>query len=253
MRIVQVPVLDDNYAYLLIDEESGEAAAVDPAVPSPLLSAAERENVKITTVLTTHHHWDHAQGNDEMAAAIPGLTVVGGDDRISSMTTKVTQDDKLTLGAIDISVLFTPCHTTGHVLYFVNDPRHDDEPPSLFSGDTLFVGGCGKFFEGNGAQMYEALCKKIAALPHSTQVQCGHEYTVSNLRFAASLTPDNVTVKEKLQWATERREKSLTTVPSTVGEELTYNPFMRVESDEIKAALGLPITTAPEEVMTVLR
>ena len=177
---------------------------------------------------------------------------MGGDDRIPAMTQKVGEGDVLKVGGITIKVLFTPCHTTGHVLYLAEHPGKK-EAPALFSGDTLFVGGCGKFFEGDGNQMYDALCKKIPSLPHETEVHCGHEYTVSNLKFAHALLPESVAVKEKLDWAVARRADKLTTVPSTIGEELLYNPFMMCDDSVVKKAAGLAEDASGGEVMAMVR
>ena len=135
-----------------------------------------------------------------------------------------------------MKVLFTPCHTTGHVLYYID---YQDQK-YLFSGDTLFLAGCGKFFEGTADQMADALIHQVRALPKDTQVMCGHEYSVSNLQFAKSVDPDNEVLKNKLAWAIEQRKANKSTVPSTLEEELAYNPFMRVDQDIIKNAVGKP-------------
>jgi len=250
-RVVPVPVLSDNYAYLLIDKRDNIAAVVDPAEPNKLLATAEHEGVPVRAIYTTHHHWDHAGGNEELLKKLPhGIPVYGGDDRIPGLTNKVKHGDKLQLGGTDVEVLFTPCHTSGHVLFLAGN---DASPKALFSGDTLFIGGCGRFFEGTAEQMYEALVKKVSKLPHDTQLYCGHEYTVKNLQFASSVDKDNEHLKAKLKWAEERRAQGLPTIPSTIGEELQCNPFMRVEKDELKRALDLPTNSDPVQVMAKLR
>jgi len=205
MKITPIDVLGEsaNYAYLVIDEHSKEAAAVDPADPEKVISAAQKEGVKITTILTTHHHWDHADGNPGMCEKIPGLKVVGADDRIPKLNHKVKDGDKFNIGQLEVLVRFVPCHTTGHVYYIVKGGQH--QPLALFSGDTLFIAGCGKFFEGTAEQMRYALMEVAAKLPGDTQVWCGHEYTVGNLKFALSVDPNNKILQDKLEWAQKKK------------------------------------------------
>jgi len=250
MKIVQVPVLKDNYAYLIIDEKQNVAAAVDPAEAKTVFDAAKSHNVTIESILTTHHHWDHAQGNAELLAMVPGIPVIGGDDRVTAITKKVTGGDNLKVGSLDVKVHFTPCHTTGHVLYEVSDPSHSTQASALFTGDTLFIAGCGRFFEGTAKEMYHNLIEVISGLPSQTQIYCGHEYTVKNLEFAITLEPNNEAVKSKLAWAKSQRGNSLSTIPSTVAEELTYNPFMRVREKIMAEVTGL---TDPVEIMKEIR
>jgi hydroxyacylglutathione hydrolase len=252
-RVVPVPVLSDNYAYLLIDERDKVAAAVDPVEPKKVLEAAEKEGVPIKAIYTTHHHWDHAGGNEELLKALPaGTPVYGADDRIPGLTHKVANAEVLQLGSTGVKVLFTPCHTAGHVLFLAGS---DHAPRALFSGDTLFIGGCGRFFEGTAQQMYHALHDVCAQLPQDTQVWCGHEYTVKNLQFAQSVEKDNQELQAKLKWAEERRgqEPPLPTIPSTIRDELQCNPFMRVNRESVKRALGLDTEADPIEAMAKLR
>eukprot|EP01094_Clydonella_sp_ATCC50884_P012165 TRINITY_DN2209_c0_g1_i1.p2 TRINITY_DN2209_c0_g1~~TRINITY_DN2209_c0_g1_i1.p2 ORF type:complete len:297 (-),score=114.17 TRINITY_DN2209_c0_g1_i1:234-1019(-) len=253
MRVIAVPVLDDNYAYLLCDDEGGASAAVDPAQPQKVLEAAKAHSAPpITTILTTHHHWDHADGNEEMVQLLGGsVTVVGGDDRIPALNKKVADGDVVMVGNIAVNVLFTPCHTTGHVLYYVAEGG--GAAPALFSGDTLFVGGCGRFFEGTAEQMHAALNGKVAALPDPTRLFCGHEYTSANLAFALLLEPANPPLLAKAEWAKRQREEGQPTIPSTLGEEKAYNPFMRVHVPAVKRAVGLPEAAPPHEVMAAVR
>jgi len=248
MKIVQVPVLKDNYSYLIIDEKQNVAAAVDPAEPNKVVEAASMHNVKIGIVLTTHHHSDHAGGNTEMLTKVPGIDIVGGEDRVTAVTKIVKGGDTFNVGSLNVKVHFTPCHTKGHVLYEVSDPSQG--PAALFTGDTLFIGGCGRFFEGNAEEMYSNLIKVIAKLPAHTQIFCGHEYTVRNLEFATTLEPNNDAIKNKLAWARVQRENGLSTVPSTVAEEMTFNPFMRVGEKSLAEATGL---TDPIAIMKEIR
>ncbi|XP_056358883.1 uncharacterized protein LOC130259031 isoform X2 [Oenanthe melanoleuca] len=192
MKVKVISVLEDNYMYLVIEESTREAVAVDAAVPKRLLEIVRKEDVVLRAILTTHHHWDHARGNEELAQLLPGLRVFGADERIGALTHK--------FGAIRVRCLFTPCHTSGHMCYFMWE---DDSPdaPALFSGDTLFVGGCGQFFEGTAEQMHTNLTQILGTLPKDTKVFCGHECTVRNLKFALKVEPENEVVKEKLAWA----------------------------------------------------
>uniref|UniRef100_A0A7S1G503 hydroxyacylglutathione hydrolase n=1 Tax=Bicosoecida sp. CB-2014 TaxID=1486930 RepID=A0A7S1G503_9STRA len=251
MVLVQpVPMLDDNYGYLIIDEESKVAAAVDAVEPAKVEAAAAAAGVSVELVLTTHNHWDHAGGNEEYASLKAGLTIVGGvGDGAAGTTREVSHDDTLTIGAISIRVLATPCHTPGHVCYLAEDPR-DDSPGAVFTGDTLFSSGCGKFNAGTPAQMHHALNVVLAKLPGETEVYNGHEYTVSNLRFARSVEPENAAMREKEEWAVTQIAAGKTTLPSTIANELATNPFMRLGEEAVLAYTG---KTDPVDVIMELR
>ncbi|KAJ4970417.1 hypothetical protein NE237_003516 [Protea cynaroides] len=247
MKILHVPCLGDNYSYLIIDESSKEAAAVDPVEPEKVLGAANESGVDLKFVLTTHHHWDHAGGNEKMKQLVPGIKVYGGSlDNVKGCTDKLENGDKLTLGAdVNILSLHTPCHTKGHISYYVTSK---EENPAVFTGDTLFIAGCGKFFEGTADDMYQSLCVTLASLPKPTQVYCGHEYTVKNLQFALTVEPENARIAQKLSWAEHQRKGNLPTIPSTIEEELDTNPFMRVDLPELQAKIGChsPVETLQE-------
>ncbi|XP_076312153.1 hydroxyacylglutathione hydrolase tenzing norgay [Tachypleus tridentatus] len=248
MKVHLLPALSDNYMYLLVDDATKEAAVVDPVEPEKVTAAVNKEGVKLTTVLTTHHHWDHAGGNEKLVQAVPGLTVFGGDRRIGALTHSVKHGDEFKMGSLQIRCLSTPCHTSGHICYFVTGGT--DENPLVFTGDTMFVGGCGRFFEGSPEQMYQALVKTLGALPDNTRVYCGHEYTVKNLKFAQTVEPENTTIKEKLSWAQQKRNAQEPTIPSTIGEEKTFNPFMRVEVPAVQKHSG---ASDPVKTMAVIR
>lgn len=233
MKIELLPALSDNYMYLLVDTETKEAAVVDPVEPVKVLDAVRKQGVRLTTVLTTHHHWDHAGGNEKLTRLMPGLRVYGGDDRVDALTKKVSHSHNFKIGSLNVKCLSTPCHTTGHICYFVTK-EGSDEPPAIFTGDTLFVAGCGKFFEGTAEQMHRALIDILGRLPPETRVYCGHEYTVSNLKFARHVEPDNEVIKKKLAWAKEQCSNGEPTIPSTLADELTYNPFMRVKEKSVQ-------------------
>lgn len=175
MTVVPVPMFQDNYCYLIISSD-GVCAAVDPAEPKKALEAAEKCGVQISVVLTTHHHADHAGGNESLAEAIPGLTVVGGAiDNVSACTMPVEDGQVLHVGTIAVTCLLTPGHTNGHVTYFCEAgcDKH------VFTGDIMFIGGCGKFFEGTAEQVHHSLFEKIGSLPDDTSLWPGHEASAS--------------------------------------------------------------------------
>ncbi|KAK4336878.1 hypothetical protein RND71_043983 [Anisodus tanguticus] len=237
MIIHLLPALEDNYMYLLEDTATSQVAVVDPVDADKVIEKVKELNLKLTKVLTTHHHWDHAGGNADLLNKFKEtkLEVFGGDERIAGLTKTVKHDDLIKLGNLEIRCIATPCHTSGHICYYVEKPGFNVDP-CVFTGDTLFVGGCGKFFEGTADQMCDALINKLSKLPDKTKVYCGHEYTVGNLKFAKSVEPNNQSVINKLKWAEEQRSKKEPTIPSTIGEEKSYNPFMRVNEESIKKA-----------------
>ncbi|XP_050295870.1 hydroxyacylglutathione hydrolase, mitochondrial [Anthonomus grandis grandis] len=226
MRVTVLPALSDNYMYLITDEATNQAAIVDPVAPDTVLEAVQKEGVQLTKVLTTHHHWDHAGGNEELVKkAGSSLDVYGGDSRIGALTKQVKDGDTFKIGNIDVECLFTPCHTTGHICYYLKDPKGKS---AVFTGDTLFVAGCGRFFEGTAQQMYTALVEKLSKLPDDTLVFCGHEYTQQNLKFAKFVEAENRDIMKAIADADEKRQKGIPTVPSTILQEKKINPFMRV-------------------------
>ncbi|KAJ1507280.1 hypothetical protein HMI56_000178 [Coelomomyces lativittatus] len=176
MKIYPIPCLQDNYAYLLVDESTHQAAAVDPVTPSEVIQAAKNLNVDLKMILTTHHHWDHASGNLRFTEKCP-VPVFGGDERIEALSNKVQDGDILKLGNIQIQAIETPCHTRGSISYYCSMGEHS----ALFSGDTLFIAGCGRFFEGDASTMLKSL-SKLSKLPTTTEVYCGHEYTAKDLK-----------------------------------------------------------------------
>lgn len=162
MDVHIISALVDNYMYLIVDKQSGDAAVVDPVEPDKVVELIRSmKNLNLRTILTTHHHWDHAGGNNKLLQLIPGLTVVGGEDRVDGVDHIVKNGDKLSLGRLNIECLHTPCHTRGHICYKISC----DNDISVFTGDTLFIGGCGKFFEGTAKQMYDALITILGSLP----------------------------------------------------------------------------------------
>jgi hydroxyacylglutathione hydrolase len=231
--VVPIPQLADNYAYLLIDEGSGDAAVVDCAEAPPVLDEVRRRGVRLVAVLATHHHFDHVGGNPDLLAALPALRVYGSADdapRIPGITDRLQDGDPIAFGGVRGRVITIPAHTSGHVAY------HFPDAHAVFTGDTLFAGGCGRLFEGDAAQMTRSLAK-LTALPPDTRVYCGHEYTEKNLRFAATLEPGNRALGEKLAAVQALRRAGQPTVPSTIADERATNPFLRMDSPELAASV----------------
>ena len=241
MEVVPVPQLSDNYAYLVIDPASREAAVVDCAEAAPVLTEAGRRGARLVAVLATHHHFDHVGGNPDLLAALPGLRVYGSADdapRIPGITDRVRGGDPVVVGSLRGRVIMIPAHTSGHVAY------HFPDHTAVFTGDTLFAGGCGRLFEGDAAQMMSSL-GRLSALPDATRVYCGHEYTEKNLRFAAELEPGNRPLAEKLARVQALRRQGKFTVPSTIAEEKATNPFLRIDSPELAAAVRERVPNLP--------
>ena len=256
MRVERIPTLGDNYTYLIVDEETGEAAVVDAPEADPVIRRVESLGVRVTKVLSTHHHWDHSAANPELAERFgaPVYGHVSDAQRIPGFTTGVEEGDRVSVGRLEADVLFIPAHTRGHIAYVF--------PGGVFCGDTLFAGGCGRLFEGSPQMMHQALHEKLGRLPDDTRVYCGHEYTQSNLRFAVHVEPGNQAVQEKLRWVDERRLKAAPdwhdateeemTIPSTMGEERATNPFLRVDSAEIIRSIQKVDPSSGTDPVTIL-
>ena len=235
MRVVPVDQLMDNYAYLVIDEEAGEAGVVDVAEADSVLSAAAAENVRIVAVLSTHHHFDHVGGNLDLIAELGTEHVrvfgyAGDSERIPGITDPLEDGEAFSLAGLRGRALFIPAHTSGHIAYYFRTEA------TVFTGDTLFAGGCGRLFEGDAAQMKASL-ERLAALPDETRVYCGHEYTVNNLAFAASLEPNNARLAEWQRRAAHLLETGRPTLPTTIELEKATNPFLRSSNPELRRSV----------------
>ena len=244
MKVIPIPQLSDNYAYLVIDPATQSAAVVDCAEAAPVLDAVEGESVRLTAILPTHHHFDHVGGNEDLLAARPGLAVYGVDDRIPGLTSRVADGDVVRVGELVARVLFIPAHTSGHIAYYFEAER------AVFTGDTLFAGGCGRLFEGNPAMMIQSL-SKLRALPDATQIYFGHEYTEKNLRFALTLEPHNRALQAKHEWARATVAGGGYTTPTTIASEKQTNPFLRWESEELRANLAQRFPDLPMDDVSV--
>jgi hydroxyacylglutathione hydrolase len=252
MRVTPIPCLKDNYAYLVECIESGDAVVVDPSEAAPVMAAVEAARTRLVGIWNTHHHWDHVGGNAELVKKLGVKSVYGhssDDGRIPGQTKKLDEGDRFAHGVLDVSILHIPGHTTGAIAYVV---RALGEPQVVFTGDTLFLGGCGRLFEGTPAMMHASL-SKLAALAPETRVYCGHEYTESNLRFAAHVEPSNADIVAAQKRAKETRERSAPTVPGTIADELRINPFLRVTSAEIRAKLDIAPSADGAAALGVIR
>lgn len=234
LDIIQIPVLNDNYIYLVRDPESEATAVVDPAVAGPVLDELDKRGWRLTHILNTHHHDDHVGGNRELKDKT-GCTIVGpraDRDRIPGIEIELGDGDNFDFGNHTAKIFDVPGHTRGHIAYWFADSD------ALFSGDTLFAMGCGRLFEGTPAQMWQSL-GKFLDLPGSTRVYCAHEYTEANGRFALSVEPDNDALKARMDRVLDLRRAKKPTVPSTMADEIATNPFLRPDSADLQRTIGL--------------
>jgi hydroxyacylglutathione hydrolase len=234
LSIEQIPVLGDNFIYLVHDPDSGQTAAIDPAVAGPVRDMLATRGWSLSHILNTHHHGDHTGGNLELKDAT-GCTIVGAGvdaSRIPGIDVHVGEGDRVAIGGHKAKVFDVPGHTSGHIAYWF------EQDQALFCGDTLFSMGCGRLFEGSPEQMWSSL-KKLRALPDETLVYCAHEYTSANADFALSIEPANADLKARADEVTALREQGKPTVPSSLGEEKKVNPFLRADNDDLLQAAGL--------------
>jgi hydroxyacylglutathione hydrolase len=247
LQIQQIPVLKDNYIYLVHDPVSGATAAVDPALAEPVLDALDARGWTLTHILNTHPHRDHVDGNQTLKR-LTGCTVYGAEadrERIPGLDVGLQEGDRVALGRSRAAVLAVPGHTPGHLAF------HLAEDQTLFCGDTLFALGCGRLLGGTAEQLWQSL-DRLRRLPGDTRIYCAHEYTENNGRFALTVEPGNPALWERMARVREARRQGLPTVPSRLDEERASNPFLRWDSAEIRAALGLE-DAAPVAVFAELR
>ena len=228
MSVQAIPAFQDNYLWLL--SRAGLAAAVDPGDADPILDALREQELRLGAILITHHHADHIGGVQRLRQTFPDAKVYGPDDARVPATVRVREGDTVRIPALrrEFRVLEVPGHTRSHIAYWGEG--------DLFCGDTLFVSGCGRLFEGTSRQMQNSL-SKLRALPAETCAYCAHEYTLDNMEFASWVEPDNGDLQKARTEAQERRRRGVPTVPSTIGQELRCNPFLRYDHpDVIEAA-----------------
>jgi hydroxyacylglutathione hydrolase len=249
LNVLAVPAFNDNYLWIVHDHTN--AIVIDPGDAMPILATLDAHKLSLVAILLTHHHADHIGGVPDLLERFD-VPVYGPQlEKIATVAYPLTEGDTVTISkpGLEFSVLDVPGHTRGHIAYVAHRQGW------LFCGDTLFAGGCGRLFEGSPAQMLDSL-SKLAALPDATKVYCAHEYTLSNLRFAQAVDPDNAALTERIQIEQAKRDQGQPTVPSTIGLEKATNPFLRYKEtailDRLKAA-GRLHQTEPVAAFAALR
>jgi hydroxyacylglutathione hydrolase len=247
LEIITLPVLTDNYIYIIHDPLSLETAVVDPALAQPVLDFLEKKNWRLATIFNTHHHWYHVNGNLELKQQT-GCEIIAAyvdRDRIPGIDRGVNEGDVVAVGEHRAKIISTPGHTSGHIVYHFADDR------LLFCGDTLFVMGCGRLFEGTAEQMWRSL-QKIKALPGFTLIYCTHEYTQTNGRFAMTVEPENQALQKRMAIVDRLRQNNQPTVPSTLTEELSTNPFLREDSLALQKTIHM-VNNTPTDIFAETR
>jgi hydroxyacylglutathione hydrolase len=246
MQVHRLQALSDNYIFLLHDPQSQTAAVVDPAEAQPVLRQLDQLSAELVAIFNTHHHSDHVGGNQKLLQQFPQATVYGGkhdQGRIPNQQVFLQEGDQVTFANREAEVFFVPGHTSGHIAYYF-PPTATDEAGELFCGDTIFVGGCGRLFEGTPTQMVDSL-SKLRKLPDNTRVWCAHEYTLKNYKFALRVAPDNSSVQNRYNEVQQIRQQNQATVPSLLGVEKETNLFLQWDSPQLQAAMGVqdPVRT----------
>jgi hydroxyacylglutathione hydrolase len=249
MKPLAISVLNDNYIWLMHDGH--HAVVVDPAVEVPVLEALDEAGLELQAILVTHHHPDHVGGVSALHARTGCKVYAPEDTRIPEPYERVVHDQTFSLLEHNIRVLFVPGHTKTHVAYWVQDPKHD---PILYCGDTLFSGGCGRLFEGTPEQMYDSL-NLFKQLPPNTLVCCAHEYTLSNLKFALCVNPNNRDLIEYNAHCENLRAQNHCTLPSTMALEMKINPFLRLDDPQVIQSIQhrAPEANSPQARLGALR
>ena len=227
MKIQIIPCLQDNYSYLIIDEENNIACVVDPSEADPIIEYLENTQIKLKFILNTHHHYDHVGGNQKLKEKY-GASVIGykGDKkRIPGIDILVNDQDTWVHKNFEAKIIHVPGHTLGHICFYF----YKNE--SVFTGDTLFSLGCGRIFEGTYVQMFDSLMK-LKKLPSNTKVFCGHEYTLQNSKFCIVHDDNNKNLKTKINDIKIKLKAGLSTIPSTIKDELECNIFLRSNNIE---------------------
>ncbi|MDE2147768.1 MAG: hydroxyacylglutathione hydrolase [Burkholderiales bacterium] len=245
MNLIALPAFADNYIWMLHD--GARAVVVDPGDAAPVLAALDQQRLTLAGILVTHHHADHVGGVTALHPRLQGPVWGPARERIPQPCVPLAEGDRIEVLGLPFEVLDVPGHTAGHIAYVQAGPGDDDAAPLLFCGDTLFSAGCGRLFEGTPAQMQQSLAK-LAALPGRTRVCCTHEYTLSNLRFAAAVEPANARRAEHEARCRALREAGRPTLPSTVSLEREINPFLRCAEPAVVAAARAQGAAGDDEV-----
>jgi len=239
MKIYRLPVLSDNYIFLLHDRENNTAAVVDPALSEPVLNKLKELNAELIAIFNTHHHGDHVGGNQKLKEHYPNITIYGGEEdrgRIPGQQVFLKEGDRVEFSGRSAQIFFIPGHTRAHIAYYF-PPSQAEATGELFCGDTIFAGGCGRLFEGTPAQMVESI-SKLRKLPDNTRVWCAHEYTLNNLKFALSVDGDNADLQNRYATVEADRRQDIPTVPSLLRTEKLTNPFLRWDTPSMQKAMN---------------
>jgi hydroxyacylglutathione hydrolase len=234
LQVHMFPCLEDNYGYLVHDSETGFTACIDTPEVEPILRALDQTGWKLSHLLNTHHHFDHAGGNLEIKEKTDCI-IIGARkdaDRLPGIDIQMGDRDIYLFGQHEMTILETPGHTSGHISYYFADSG------VAFVGDTLFSLGCGRLFEGTAEQMWESL-QKLLELPDETLIYCAHEYTQSNAQFALTVEPDNADLRARNEDIEKLRAQGTPTIPTTMGLEKRTNPFLRPDSANLRETVGL--------------
>ncbi len=227
MRVEIIPCLQDNYSYLIIDDNNNSACIVDPGEAKPIVDYLKNKNIKLRYILNTHHHFDHIGGNKDLKKKFGSMIVGSKKDkkRIPEIDILLENNQIWKAENFVAKIIHTPGHTSGHICF------HFFQEKLVFTGDTLFSLGCGRIFEGSYKEMFESL-NKIKSLPEETKIYCGHEYTLNNLKFCIKYNSENQNLKKKAENIREKINNGLPTIPSTIKDELEHNIFLRADDLE---------------------
>ena len=234
MKIIPIPCLTDNYAYIINDQTTKTISIVDPSESKPIIEFLKENKLKLNFIFNTHHHYDHIGGNIELKKFYDAK-VIGFDqdkNRIPGIDIALKDNEYFKFGNLKLKLIHIPGHTLGHVCFYFEKEK------IIFTGDTLFSLGCGRIFEGTYKQMYKSL-EKIKNLPEDTKIYCGHEYTLKNSQFCKKIDSKNINLDKKILEIKSKRLSNLPTVPSTLKDELDCNVFLRCDDEEIKSSLNI--------------
>ena len=247
MKVKIIPILSDNYSYLIIDKENKFCSAVDPASPEEIIPFLEKEKIDLKNILNTHYHSDHTAGNLELKNKFK-CKIYGPDkekDQIPGIDVTLKENDTLKINDYSVKIFETPGHTAGHIIYWF------EKEQVVFTGDTLFVLGCGRLFEGTPEIMWNSLLK-IKNLPKKTLIYCGHEYTKNNVDFALTIEKNNNKLVKRFEKINKLINDNSFTVPTTVEKEIETNPFLRADNENVKRNLGMN-SASTEEIFSEIR